>query len=1248
MSTIRMRPDMGMTVAGPKDAVEAGGFVSGEANGLLNPGKADTSALTVAPTSYSDTAKSALRETIAAKALRGIDYLSIPDEEGFDPVAALGDRIGMFNETELEFLGDARSTTEMQQRLSQVQTTRDNLAAMGANPVTAIASSLLDVDAVLGLGLGKAVGLSRSTRLVAGLTANSAVLGLASEGGHIGPLEIIGSSIGAGLAAVPKTVRAASLADELADASRAGRAADDVADTRIPPNEAGRVGPDPDYVAPRPDVSTNRPYVEVNKGDRVNLQTNTRNFVDAVLRHGDDMPQGVRILGEALADSLRLDADVPLIVRTATKRARSNVTHGAEDGIPQRTTLYNNNGSAQTLTETVQSMSTYEKTIALHEAAHAKTVQVMTMAERGTLPDGAAKQAVQRINELREQVRASARAENHTGISASDWKNNVQYGLSNNHEFISQLFNSPAFREVLQSTKVAGQSVWSDLVQRVVQAFTGKAPVGTAFDEAVSAFEDLLKLPRTGDETVAARRASPTPFVQSAILQAPDAASMAQNFGKAVNQNFALYDALKGLGPRAGVLADQLVVDATGSAANSATHYARTAYLAANVAAAQVDGAVKQVLARQGWTALNRFRHPQRYLQARREFHGRVYDQLSENHRVFREGGTVTANADPDVEAVVQAFARSRWAEDQLDRIKASKMLGAETIESSPYYLPRRHSGTAVNNFLRANPAVTRADIEGMYSAQFKQMFAQQGIEDATADALGRQMLRNLDERAAGVSGYRQHIAGMTNDDIEFAMRNAGIDEAQIAQFLRATDTAQGDANVVRNLRRRADFDMTADYRTRSGQLIQPQMFVDKNVDALMEGYSRNMSGRIGLARAGFADPRVLVQAVDEAAAEAADPRAARTMLDNTVNKILGHQTGEDVPDILRSFSVLSGAANLANSGIYQLADAALLMKQFGVAKTLGAMVRTPWGRNAVELAQSAEYGARLRDVLEARNVLSGRYRSVLTHLDDNTDIGNLGLSHQLIQQWGQGTRFANGMEFIRRGQSKLVAGLIGDTIDDAIRGNAAAAEAMARFGLDDALLQRAKAATAADPDLRMWPSSLRLEMETVGHNMADALVLDNRLGELPAWMQFSTLGKFILPYMNFVAGTWNKILRRTYAQEGAKGVAMMAAYQLPLQTISSIAAMGINGTKELTPENVTANIVTQLPLMSWVGYAANMMTQGPTNSIAALSLVDKAYAATSSIVSGEPDFEKIVRATPFISIIPGFRMMATAINEDE
>ena len=1256
MSSIRFRPDQDLTVGGGIAPVEAGGYTSGADNSLLTPGAANMQTLKDAPATQSEAVVGALRETLAARILRGIDYNDIPAEDGFDVGSTLGDRAAYYNTDELEFLADSRSSTELTQRLGQVTQTRENYSDMAAHPITGMAASLFDVDAVIGLGLGKAASLSRTTRLLAGLTANSAALGLASEGGTVSPLEIIATSVGAALGAVPKArvrVQPAVVADDIVEdvvvpaRPVPSETAADLATTDSTIQVKTKDIPDPDYVVPLVDTKIQTPYMEVgrSKGRYPTMTTDTRNLVGAVLANGDDLPDGAKVLGQALHDSLALDSGTPVLIRRATQKENRSNVRLYSDGTLQHTQFVKNS-VADTLTDTVKGMSTYEKTIALHEAAHAKTTRSFSAFRSGTLPDGPTKEAVVRIEGIRQEATAAFNSMDKTGLSKNA-EYNINYGMKNNDEFISQLFNSEDFRKVLQAIPSStGGNMFTELVRKVVQAFTGKPPVGTLFDQTVAEFEKLLQF--KSDLKVGSADAPRVPSMQSVQLSdAPDIKSLGMAAGKSMNSNFALYDKIKNLGGLgAAKLADDLVVDAAGSTAQSAAHYARTAHLAGNIGIAQVDTAFAGAMRARGWSVFSRVRNPTKYLEARRELSEEVYAKLAENHAKYREGGDITPHSNPDVERIVKSFSDSKWAQDQLQRIKAAQVGGSELVEDSPYYLPRRHSGDKVSEFLRTNLNVTRDDVAGMYGSQFFRMFSEQGMEMATAKKLGNQMLRNMEQRSAGVSGYRQHIAGMTEDDIEFAMRNAGIEEEQINSFLRSANAAGKDSNTVRNLRRRAEFNMTEDYTTKSGAAINPQMFVQKDVVGLMEGYTRTMSGRVGLARAGYPDVKSIAAAVDDAVKTADDAKVAQTTLDDTVNKLLGYPTGEDVPDILRSFSVLSGATALANSGVYQLADTALLMKEFGIAKVLRGMASTAYGRDALTLAQSTEYGSRLRDVLEARNVLSGRYRSVMTHLDDNTDIGSLGMAHQMIQQMGQGTRFVNGMEYVRRGQSKLVAGLIGDSFDSAIRGDLAAAKSLSRFGLSDDLLAKAKAAFDKNPDLREWPSDIRLDMETAAHNMADTLVLENRLGELPGWMQFSALGKFILPYMNFVAGSWNKILRRTIRQDGATGVAMMLAYQLPLTTLTSVVAL--SGTdKEITPATLAANVLTQAPLMSWMGFAVNMVSQGPSNSIAALGIVDKAFSATSSILSGDPDPAQIMRAVPFMSILPGIRIMAAAMDEE-
>lgn len=1262
---IHLRPDSAAyarTVETPA-APGTGGFTTPDNTVLegVNP-SALVEAMKKPTASVTDSFKATLSESIGAKALRGVEYSSIPSETGFDVSTALGDSVSNYTSDELEFLADARSRAELAQRQSQVQTTRENYDAMGQNMLTTVAASMLDVDMVIGGGVGALSKVARATRLAVGLTANAAVLGAASQGGTITPLDVIGTSVGVALSAIPGVRKVARAAEqETVQTERAAATtAEGTADSVVPPanRTAAAVDvptqevkattvPDPDYPNIKLDTYSNKPHIEVGRtvSDAPEIVTDIRNAVNAVLTIGDDLPEGVRALGRALSSSLEADDTIPVVFRKTAKDVSGTPTERSFNALgtdgSQRVNVLGAEPGAD-LSSHIRNMSTYDKTIVLHEAAHAKTQRTLQSIRNGTLTEGPAFDAAQRISEIRQYV------SNTIGEAADKPKNyQVKYGLGNDDEFIAQLFNSPEFRDTLSGIKMPGTqgSVFSDLVKRVVSLFTKGAPTGSAFDETLKAFEGLLQQPAATRE-VFLRQASDTPRVQSAMLQAPNVLDMNDKVMGALNRNFSLYERLRSFGAKADTLANQLVVDATGTSANSAAHFARAHHLASNVAIVQVDDALRQALTAD-WPLAQRLRHPVLYRDAQRDLSQKVYQQLAENHERHLKGQQILPNADPRVNSAVDAFVQSNWAPDQLARLRSSGIPGAADIPESPYYLPRQHSGNKLNDYMRTNTDVTRDDIVGMYTEQFKRMFAQNGIEDATARKLGSKMFDNMQDQAAHVRGYRQSIAGMSYDDIENTLEALGASDQTVKSFLDEVRISGTDQNKVRNLRHRAEFDVTATHTTKSGKLISPSMFINNDVMGLMEGYSRRMAGRVGLAEAGFPDLRDAVKAIDEAAAEAHNPAEALHAFDNTMNQLLGYPTGEDVPDLLRSASIVGGALNLANSGIYQLADMSLMLQQFGITKTMKAFGSTAFGRDAMDIAKSAEFGARLQDVIEARHVLSGRYRSVLTHLEDNRDIGSLGVAHRYVQQLGQGTRFVNGMEYIRRGQAKLVSGLIADTVDDAIAGNAAAVTAMERFGLTPDLLNRLKTATTRNPDMRTWPDNVRAQIESVTHNMADAIVLENRLGEIPAWMQFSTVGKVVLPYMTFVAGAWNKILRRTARLDGATGVAMALAYQMPLVTLSSATSLFLGG-KEVTPQSVAERAIVQVPMMSWAGFAVDFWANGASNNIAALALVDRMHAAMSGIANGDVKPDSVIKAVPFLSILPGMRLMGASLADDD
>lgn len=154
--------------------------------------------------SMGTTAVSTVKESIAGRMIRGLDYILIPREEGFDPKKALGERFRNYTPDELELLYDSCSPTELERKLQDIEETRKNNRNMAAHPAISLASSLLDIDLALGVGVGVIGKASRLTRIAASVAATTGSLALASKGGTVTPLEAALWTVGAVAAAIPQ------------------------------------------------------------------------------------------------------------------------------------------------------------------------------------------------------------------------------------------------------------------------------------------------------------------------------------------------------------------------------------------------------------------------------------------------------------------------------------------------------------------------------------------------------------------------------------------------------------------------------------------------------------------------------------------------------------------------------------------------------------------------------------------------------------------------------------------------------------------------------------------------------------------------------------------------------------------------------------------------------------------------------------------------------------------------------------
>ena len=183
--------------------------------------------------------------------------------------------------------------------------------------------------------------------------------------------------------------------------------------------------------------------------------------------------------------------------------------------------------------------------------------------------------------------------------------------------------------------------------------------------------------------------------------------------------------------------------------------------------------------------------------------------------------------------------------------------------------------------------------------------------------------------------------------------------------------------------------------------------------------------------------------------------------------------------------------------------------------------------------------------------------------------------------------------------------------------------------------------------------------------NAMDDAIVRARVGELPAFAEFSTLGKFLFTFRRFVAATHNKTLVGTWNREGARGMATLMAYQYPLAMMATAANNVISGKGFDDKRPIGALAGQALNYLGAIGFASEFtgVLTGQQRSFGApgLLFLDRVYGVAGNAASAgrhalQGDGDKVandarqaagnvLQALPLISIVPGVRALSEAVK---
>lgn len=746
--------------------------------------------------------------------------------------------------------------------------------------------------------------------------------------------------------------------------------------------------------------------------------------------------------------------------------------------------------------------------------------------------------------------------------------------------------------------------------------------------------------------TAVPKAAATLPTVPNAATQPQAAQAAISSFNPGFGQYMSSWDKLNGYSPD---LASRLLANPMDDVAESAVAYGRSTLLEADRALVPLEQAIKAEVP--GWRSV----FPQTRARARAETAelGRAARQwLNNAQQIEARGGVPVPPTDPRVKRIVDAYTEGNFGTIMGTRAQEAGVFGADALSPSKYYVPVRHSYLKMQEFV-AQGKGSWTDLHKMYGQQIARIYprlitpAENGGLGLSPEALGKkfvytQKLRQADPKA-------QAFRGTTQDELAEVLRAEGVEEGKIKGLLSTLQPKADEAGKQKNLRTRMDWDYEGTYLGTKGQVMSINEFMDDDLLGSLQTYARNMSGRIGLSRVGFTKESDLDDAIGKALDNlpAAERQKAQEFFGNVKAQLLGQPVGEAAPDWFRTLTSYGASTQLGNSGVYAIADYAQLVNEFGVSTVAKHFLKSTRGViNAKSITK--EQAETIQQVISGQLFAEGRVRPFVTHLEDNW-VGPAGSIHEVAQYGGQYIKYLNGSEFVRRHQINTVAGIMDELVGNLadIRKAQGSAKYFKSLNMSDADItdvtaQVQKHGTVIDN----WDAAVKAKMMNTLISATDNIAITIRAGEQPAFIEHSAIGRVLFPYMRYVFGANQKILRRNYRRNGVMGVALYMSAAIPLSVVAGMMSNIIQGRDP--EEDLVARTVRSLPGLGVASLAADGFMQGDVGGTAPVFAgPNNLFQMVDKLKRGELEVQDVLKAVPGANVLLPTRWLINSTKED-
>lgn len=895
--------------------------------------------------------------------------------------------------------------------------------------------------------------------------------------------------------------------------------------------------------------------------------------------------------------------------------------------------------------------------VRLHEITHALTAARVRYGR--SAPNSEIGKITKQLDEIHTQAKAAAKG--------ADLSPQAQYFLNNVDEFMAGLYSGDkGFYDFLKAVPVQDQTLLTKFVDTVRRLLGVPEAEANAFTKALGLTDELMQKPLTVKSTVVSK-GTPSEYTYGMLHSPPSdpsklAAAIINNEDKmtvkaAKGMSWSLHKSLSQFSDGMKRAADLLVDNPLNMAGDSVVSQTRA--IRADLAPLQYryEDALKAKMAEQGFGLWKRIFFPGRALKQQGIIEKQVAVEMLHREQSARLGKVHPQHADKSIREMADSL--DALAKASLAEMKAAGVRGAEEVSESSGYFSRRWDIGKIEGIEQrlmaaglteaaAQSRVVRAIAAGMRRAN--------GWDaDLAADVAKAVVDRTRRKGYFEDSAFRSHAGNENLAEVRDILEGAGVRGDRLQRAMDVLAGVTDEAGKASVLKHRIDIDMRGGIEMPDGSFATVADLIDTNLTNITDRYMDTVAGRAGLARKGLEDQSAIDALRKEALAsvkgEGERGKAAK-LFDDTVAAIQGRPVGADMPAFMRASQAATRMVGLASSGLWQATEYAPMMARYGALKTLGHMLREMPGARQLFDSVRKDNGAatQLREILTRNSSADIRMRPFVQRLEDNFEIPHSAHVQLAMSQAQQLVPYMNAQKYVQTHQARVMANLMVDSLHKAARGDVRAAAAFEQYGLKPHIMvELAEDIKRHGMDTAKWSDGTWAKVRGPLTKAADDAVLRNRTGEIPAFAQFSQLGKFIFTFRSFVLGAHNKVLAGTLARDGLAGLSLTLLYQFPLAMMANLANATIQGKAIADEKELVSKSLGQMGAFGLFSEAFGIIS-GDKQQFGApgLIMIDRLYKTAGQAAQGNVSgtVASAISATPILSIIPGVRAIGEALKE--